>query len=76
MGIAHLRMTPERQAARGGQALQGRGLGGGVRESRETPAASRSGTLVARYFAAQKTIGPRAVNVPGLVGVAGNPGVA
>ncbi len=32
--------------------------------------------LMARYLRAQKTIGPRAVNVPGLVGVAGNPGLA
>jgi S-sulfosulfanyl-L-cysteine sulfohydrolase len=32
--------------------------------------------LMARYLRAQKTIGPRAVNVPALVGVAGNPGLA
>jgi S-sulfosulfanyl-L-cysteine sulfohydrolase len=32
--------------------------------------------LMARYLRGQKTIGPRAVNVPGLVGVAGNPGLA
>jgi S-sulfosulfanyl-L-cysteine sulfohydrolase len=32
--------------------------------------------LMARYVRGQKTIGPRAVNVPGLVGVAGNPGLA
>jgi S-sulfosulfanyl-L-cysteine sulfohydrolase len=32
--------------------------------------------LMARYLRGQKTIRPRAVNVPGLVGVAGNPGLA
>jgi sulfur-oxidizing protein SoxB len=32
--------------------------------------------LMARYLRTQKTIGPRALNVPGLVGVVGNPGLA
>ncbi len=32
--------------------------------------------LMARYLRGQKTIRPRALNVPGLVGVAGNPGLA
>jgi len=32
--------------------------------------------LMARYLRGQKTIRPRAVNVPGLIGVAGNPGLA
>jgi sulfur-oxidizing protein SoxB len=32
--------------------------------------------LMARYLRGQKTIRPRALNVPKLVGVAGNPGLA
>ena len=32
--------------------------------------------LMARYLRGQKTIGPRALNLPKLVGVAGNPGMA
>jgi sulfur-oxidizing protein SoxB len=32
--------------------------------------------LMARYLRAQRTIAPRAVNVPKLEGVAGNPGIA
>jgi sulfur-oxidizing protein SoxB len=32
--------------------------------------------LMARYLRGQKTIWPRALNVPKLVGVAGNPGLA
>jgi S-sulfosulfanyl-L-cysteine sulfohydrolase len=32
--------------------------------------------LMARYLRGQKTIRPRALNVPRLVGVAGNPGLA
>ena len=74
-GRAHQRHAPEGQAARAGQELQGRRLGAGRRRRRR-----RGGEpiwdVVARYLRAQKTITPRALNLPELKGMEGNPGIA
>ena len=73
-GRPHQRHGTQGQAPRGREELQGRRLGAGVRGS-----ACRRGEpvwdVVARHLRAQKTIKPRALNLPKVAGVAGNPGM-